>query len=207
MGHALALPWTFAAPEDQTLSHEADVALLRAALRADARAQLELVRRLTPTLRAVATAILGRGGDADDGVQVSLMRVLERASTYRGDASLERWARTVAVRACLRLAESARRHDRTDDAIEDHAEPEDGDDALIETLPGPLENYLEQLPAAQRQALLLRHALGYSVVEIAELTSVPVDTIKSRLLFGLRALRKSIRRDSFVARAIGGHRG
>ncbi|MBK8716590.1 MAG: sigma-70 family RNA polymerase sigma factor [Deltaproteobacteria bacterium] len=80
------------------------MALLRAALRADARAQLELVRRLTPTLRAVATAILGRGGDADDGVQVSLMRVLERASTYRGDASLERWARTVAVRACLRLA-------------------------------------------------------------------------------------------------------
>jgi len=65
------------------------------------------------------------------------------------------------------------------------------------------------LPEAQRQALVLRHALGYGVAEVAELLGVPVDTAKSRLMFGLRALRKAIRRDQLVGApgAIGGRRG
>lgn len=181
------------------MSHDADVALVRAAVRADARAEAELVRRVMPVLRAVAHSIL-RGGssDADDGVQIALMRVLERASTYRGDAALESWARTIGVRACLRLAETLRRHRPAVTEVEEQGAIDDGDDALVDDVPGPIAVYLERLPEAQRQALVLRHALGYSVAEVAELLGVPVDTAKSRLMFGLRSLRKSIRRDLLV---------
>lgn len=184
-------------PDGVGMSHDLDRALIAAVLRGDARAEQTLIRRLLPHLRAVSRAILGAGSDADDGVQVALMRVLERADSYRADAPIERWARTVAVRACLRLAESMRRHRATDDPNDDAlglAEtPEDA--TLVDTLPGPITAYLDQLPAAQREALMLRHALGYSVAEVAELLGVPIDTVKSRLLYGLRALRRSIRRD------------
>jgi RNA polymerase sigma-70 factor, ECF subfamily len=176
------------------MSHDLDRALVEAMLRGDARAEHNLITRLVPHLRAVARAILGTGADADDGVQVSLLRVLERASSYRGDAPIERWARTVAVRACLRLAESNRRHRPTNDG-DDEIVDELDDAMLVETLPGPIDAYLEKLPAAQREALVLRHALGYSVAEVAELIGAPVDTVKSRLLYGLRALRRAIRRD------------
>lgn len=184
----------WASPHEVGMSHDLDRALVEAVLRGDARAEHSLITRLLPHLRAVARAILGANADADDGVQVSLMRVLERASSYRGDAPIERWARTVAVRACLRLAESNRRHRPTDDAGDDIVDAQD-DDVLIDTLPGPIAAYLDQLPAAQREALMLRHALGYSVAEVAELIGAPVDTVKSRLMYGLRALRRSIRRD------------
>lgn len=189
------------------MSHDADIALLSAVMRGESRAEAELVRRLMPPLRAVARAILGHGGDADDGVQIALMRVLERASTYRGDAPLEGWARTIGVRACLRLGETLRRHRPTDEPIEAATiATDDGDDTLVDELPGPIEGYLERLPESQRQALVLRHALGYSVTEVAELLKVPVDTAKSRLLFGLRALRKAIRRERLVGAATGGRR-
>lgn len=209
MGTSLAIAWTGPTPWGLGVSHDADLALLRAAMRADARAEAELVRRLMPVLRTVARTILGAGSDADDGVQIALMRVLERASTYRGDAALESWARTIGARACLRLGETLRRHRPSDTEVEEHGPADDDDDALIDDVPGPIAQYLERLPENQRQALVLRHALGYSVAEVAELLGVPVDTAKSRLLFGLRALRKSIRRDMLVGTrggAIGGGR-
>ncbi len=192
------------------MSHDADIALVRAVIRADARAEVELVRRLMPVLRAAARTILGSGSDSDDGVQIALMRVLERADSYRGDAPIERWARTIGVRACLRLNETLRRHRPIDDAVDEQHPQSDDDDGLVDDLPGPITEYLDRLPEAQRQALVLRHALGYSVAEVAELLDVPVDTAKSRLLFGLRALRKAIRRDRLVGLrggAIGGGRG
>ncbi len=64
-----------------------------------------------------------------------------------------------------------------------------------------VQHYMERLPEAQREAVLLRHALDYSVAEIAELTAAPVDTVKSRLLFGRRALRKLVRQDLAIAEA------
>ena len=69
------------------------------------------------------------------------------------------------------------------------------DPPLLEALPRPIEVYLDALPEVQRTALLLRHALGHTVPEIAELTDAPVATVKSRLLKGQRELRKHIRRD------------
>lgn len=209
VGCALAIDWTGSL--EAYVSHDADVALLRAAVAADARAEAQLVGRLVPVLRAVARTIVGSGSDADDAVQISLMRVLERASTYRGDAPLEGWARTIGVRACLRMVENQRRHRASDAPIDedDVAGDTNVDDALVDALPGPITTYLERLPEAQRQALVLRHALGYGVAEVAELLGVPIDTAKSRLMFGLRALRKAIRRDQLVGTSgvIGGRRG
>ena len=68
-----------------------------------------------------------------------------------------------------------------------------------------MQDYLDELPDAQRQAVVMRHALGYSVAEVAEFLDVPLDTAKSRLLYGRRALRKLIRRD-LQARELAGAR-
>ncbi|MFO0571899.1 MAG: sigma-70 family RNA polymerase sigma factor [Polyangiaceae bacterium] len=58
--------------------------------------------------------------------------------------------------------------------------------------------YLEQLPEAQREALVLRHVMGYSVSEIAEATEVSPNTVKDRLLRGTREMRRLIRRDQAI---------
>jgi RNA polymerase sigma-70 factor (ECF subfamily) len=174
-----------------------EVALVERARGGDLDAQRELVERLLPQLRGVANALLGRTADADDAVQIALMRVLEGLASWRGDAALRQWARRVAANVCLRMSEQNRRHARPvgDDADLDEL----GASAVVsETLPATVHGYLERLPTVQREAVVLRHALGYSVEEIAELTGAAIGTVKSRLLCGRQALRKLIRRDDAV---------
>jgi RNA polymerase sigma-70 factor (ECF subfamily) len=188
-----------------------DVDLARRAVRGDAAAETELLRRVLPPLRTIARAILGPTADADDAVQLGLMRVLEKLASYRGEASLERWSRTVAVRVCLRLSAQNRRHAHGID-------PEDEGVGLVDEAPLPsasldagvaadIEHYLGRISAVQREALVLHHALEYSVPEISELLGVPVDTVKSRLAFGRRALRRLIQRDAIVAESPRARRG
>ena len=71
--------------------------------------------------------------------------------------------------------------------------------ALAEGLPRPVQEYLEQLSPSRRTALVLRHVLGYSVAEIAELTGVSPNTVKDRLLTARREFRRMIRRDLALA--------
>jgi RNA polymerase sigma-70 factor (ECF subfamily) len=176
---------------------------MRAVVAGDARAQERLVLRVLPHLRAIARTLLSGSADADDAVQVTLMKVLHAAKDYRAEGSLERWVRRIAVRTCLRVAKRERRHHRAlDTGTEVGDVPAIGPGPrLAEQLPRDVDHYLARLPEAQREALLLRHALDYSLGEIAELTAAPVDTVKSRLLFGRRALRKLVRQDLAISAA------
>jgi RNA polymerase sigma-70 factor (ECF subfamily) len=177
-----------------------ELALVAGALRGELQAQRALVERVLPQLRAVATALLGRSADADDAVQIALMRVLDGLASWRGDAALRHWVRRVGANVCLRLSEQNRRHaravgdDADIDALDDGARDDDGGELTASSV----QAYLERLPTAQREAVVLRHALGYSVEEIAALTQTAVGTVKSRLLSGREALRRLIRRDEAV---------
>ncbi|MEM6993704.1 MAG: RNA polymerase sigma factor [Myxococcota bacterium] len=177
----------------------ADVALAQRVLDGDASAQGVLLDRLLPHLRAVARAILSNAADIDDAVQLALMRVLKGLSGYRGQASLVRWARRVAAHACLRFRDDNRRRLRV---VQPSAEPEAhrvaNHAATPDGLPPEIAHYLEQLPDKQREALVLRHVLEYTVSEIAELVGAPVDTVKSRLLYARRAMRAQLRRRAAV---------
>ena len=177
--------------------HSADLALAQGVLKGDAGAETRLLRAVLPQLRVVANAILRNPADVDDAIQVSLMRVLEGLESYRGEAPLLRWARRVGTRACLRLQEQEARRLRVVDAAAAEVQPAVATSTATatETVPRPVAEYLCGLSTPQRQAVILRHVLDYTVPEIAELTGAPVDTVKSRLLFARRALRKSIRRD------------
>ena len=189
--------------DDADARRRDDLRLVRRVLSGDLRAEALLIETLTPHLRVVARSILSRASDVDDAVQAALMRVLEGLEGYRAEASLVRWARRVAAHACLRMREQERRRLRV---IELDEEPEErlapaalAPEALVDDLPRPVAAYLDELPEVQRQVLVLRHVLDHTVAEIAEIVEAPVDTVKSRLLYARRALRKSIRRDRMIA--------
>jgi RNA polymerase sigma factor (sigma-70 family) len=64
-----------------------------------------------------------------------------------------------------------------------------------EETPRALDEYLAELPAQRREVLVLKHALGYSTEEIAELIDKPVGTIKDRLVAARKQLRRTILRE------------
>lgn len=183
----------------------ADAELVAAVLAGDAGAEERLVARLLPRIKRACQALLRGSADADDAMQVALMRVLENLPSFRAEASLDRWARRVTVNVCLRQLERRRRYRRPleDDAdLEGVASPAPAPERLAEALPRRVWDYLDHLSEEQRQAIVLRHVYEYSVAEIAELVAARVDTVKSRLLYGRRRLRKLVRRD--VALGAGG---
>lgn len=186
------------APRDTT----ADVAEVHRAGTGDARAQTWLITRVMPRVRRIARTFLGGSADADDAAQTALIAILKSAPTYRGEAAVEGWAGRIAVRATLRLVAERRRErplSATEmDVSEEEAAPESA--RSTEALPRELRVYLDELPEAQRTAVLLHHALDHSIDEIAATTEVSPDTVKSRLRLGLAALRKQIRQDIAIGR-------
>lgn len=176
-------------------------ASVRAAGAGDVRAQRWLIEAVIGDVRGVARALIHEAHEADDAAQFALLQVLHAASSYRGDASLRHWARCVATRAVLKHRARQRRHlawEGEADLLE--AIEAGAPDRLDEQLPRSLRDYLAELPSEQAEALVLHHALGYSLVEIAEITELSANTIKSRIRLAVRELRRRIRQDLLVGR-------
>ncbi|MGH1342400.1 MAG: RNA polymerase sigma factor [Nannocystales bacterium] len=164
----------------------------------DADARRALLRHVLPTLRAATVAVLGVGADAEDATQQAAIDVLRGLQTYRAEASLSAWCRTIGVRAALRVA----RGRRPVAVVEpDQLQADERGSQLSDGIPGELRAHLEAIPRLQGEALMLRHGMGYTVPELAELLETSVNTVKSRLLKGRKALRARIRQQSLLAQA------
>jgi RNA polymerase sigma-70 factor, ECF subfamily len=194
-----------AVSEPEGALHVADLELAEAVARGDRAAAERLARRVLPFVRRVARALLGDRGEADDASQVALLEVLRASGSYRGSGALEAWTRRIASRVVIRHMRRHRDHDPEPSGPEVVSElaDETASDSPLDELPRPLEAYLAELPEVQRTALVLRHALGHTVPEIAELTNAPIPTVKSRIKKAHQEVRRLVRRDvNLGARAI-----
>lgn len=185
--------------ENEAFGSSTDIVLARKASQGDRAAQSIIARRVLSRVRKVARSLATSTADADDAAQHALLEVLRSCHSFRGDASLERWAARIATRAALRhLQRERKRSTAGEEVVEDAADARGSAPSLAEDLPRGLQAYLRELPEAQRNALVLHHALGYSLDEVAELTDVSPNTVKGRLRLGLAALRKCVRREQRI---------
>ncbi|HYO93220.1 MAG TPA: sigma-70 family RNA polymerase sigma factor [Polyangiaceae bacterium] len=174
-----------------------DEKLMQLVANGDRPAQELLLRRVRRRVHVVSTAILKHSEDAEDATQAAVIQILRRAGTYRGASRIETWATRIAAREALRIAQDRRlRAARTlpEDEGEEVAFPPHVE--LADEIPKHIREYLSHLPETLRNALALRHVLGYSVVEISELLEVSPNTIKDRIARARLELRRMIRRDS-----------
>ena len=209
LGTATTLPPGWALVQGgQAVSNSAQAvslehATVERAAAGDANAQSWLARRVLPKIRRVARALCRSSADADDAAQMSLLEVLRSAKTYRGDAGLDAWAGRIAVRTTMR---HLRRERRKSEAVVEPpatlAAPV-ADDSMAQSLPRGLEYYLDALPLPQRTAVVLHHALGYALQEIAGMEDASPNTIKSRLRLGMATIRKQVRRDQAIGARTG----
>ncbi|HKU40607.1 MAG TPA: sigma-70 family RNA polymerase sigma factor [Polyangiales bacterium] len=175
----------------------ADLSLMKRVAAADKHAQRVLAHRLAARVRRISQRLLSNRADADDASQLALMEILRSAATYKEISTIERWADRIAVRTVLRHArEQRKRLWQLGTLIDIEAvggTPERAPNP--ENTPRPVEEYLAELPAARREVLVMKHSLGYTTEEIAELTDNPVGTVKDRLVAARKQLRKLIVRD------------
>lgn len=130
----------------------------------------------------VAYAVSGSRADADDAAQQAFVRAVERLGRLREPARFRAWLHRIVVNE---THDTRRRRSREVLVHTPPEEPvEDGNPA-----PGPALAALAGLSHDRRAAVVLRHCLGYSIEETAEILELPVGTVQSRAARGLAELR------------------
>lgn len=132
-----------------------------------------------------------RSADADDIVQETLLRAWRTPSLLAEDPGAVRgWLFTVAHHLVIDQVRSARhRHeDQNAEVVEDITD--DRVDRLFDEM--LLTDALASLSAQHREVIVRAYYGGQSTVELARDLAVPEGTVKSRLHYGLRALRLAV---------------
>jgi RNA polymerase sigma-70 factor (ECF subfamily) len=196
-------------PRRAVLADDASLALMKRVAAGVPEAQEELAERLVMRVRRGAHALMRGSSDADDSAQLALIEILRSARDYvalaggaldfdalllggsgHRDAaatSVERWADRIVGRSVIRFSRAIRRRAG---AFSTTTADDESTLELSDRPPRNLDECLARLPSTAREALLLRHAFGQSIEEIAELTQVSPDTVRDRLLLARKEFRR-----------------
>jgi RNA polymerase sigma-70 factor (ECF subfamily) len=179
--------------------------LARAAAAGDVSATRKLLEAVAPRLVRVVRVVLGAAHpDVDDVVQQALIALVQALPAFRGECEPIHYASRIALRAAVAARKQSRAgRARRDESVE------------LETIAGSSDQPPEiaraarrrklvldlvgQLSEEQAETLALRFVLGWSLEEVARSTSVPVNTVRSRLRLAKEALRKKIEADPALA--------
>ena len=173
--------------------------LLEAIRRGDAAAFERVAREHAPRLFRLALRLTGHREDAEDLVQETLLGALpalrgfegrSKLSTYLVRALGNRWKNRLRAKSRSRIVDwfrgrrPADPHAGGDDEIE--LAPVDGEPSALERLEAEdraerVRRAVGRLEPRRRLTLLLREVEELSYEEIAEMTGVPVGTVRSRL--------------------------
>ncbi|HEU0104449.1 MAG TPA: sigma-70 family RNA polymerase sigma factor [Mycobacteriales bacterium] len=144
-------------------------------------------------LYAFACSALGDRGAAEDAVQETFVKAWRARAGYDpARASVRTWlfgiARNVVIDA-LR----ARSRRVVPIALEDrHDRAERGDVAEAVAAALTVHEALARLSVAHREVLVRVHLQGLACQEVAGELDIPVGTVRTRLFYGLRALRAAL---------------
>lgn len=128
-------------------------------------------------------AMTGDRAEAQDAAQEAYVRAWQRWAVVSTYDSPEAWVRKVGYRLCVNHWRKARNRVA---AYLRHGAGPDIDPPSADTV--ALISALRRLSVGERQAIVMHHLMDLSVAEVAAQTSVPVNTVKTRLARGRRAL-------------------
>jgi RNA polymerase sigma-70 factor (ECF subfamily) len=143
-------------------------------------------------LRLAITLTGGDRGRAEDLVQETMLR----AWTHRDDLDIRHrspqpWLITVARHLAVD-AHRARRSRPPEAELDENLAVDDRHLTSASVDEAGLRAAIATLPGAQRQALTEVYYRDRSAAETARILQIPVGTVRSRIFYGLRALRRTL---------------
>ena len=157
-----------------------------------------------PFLMRIAVASTRNVADAEDIVQEALMRAYRGIGNFRGDCPLRSWMARIVVRVSINHRRGFMRTLKRWTFFSD-LEREDSDgrkspfdaadpsgrvdrDRLID-----VDRQMKRLPDEFRIPLLMLAVEGMTIPEIAAILEVPEGTVKSRIFYGRKRLKKGLK--------------
>ena len=157
-----------------------------------------------PFLMQIAVASTRNVADAEDIVQEALMRAHRGVGNFRGDCPIRIWLARILVRVSINHRRGFVRMVKRWTCFSD-LEREDSDgrkspfdaadrsvhvdrEALID-----VERHMKRLPKEFRIPLLMLAVEGMTIPEIATILEIPEGTVKSRIFYGRKRLKKGLK--------------
>ena len=141
----------------------------------------ELVNKHENTLYRAALAILGDAQEAEDAVQETYLRYLEKRPELKDENHEKAWLLKVTANRCKSVLRQRSRHP-TAELLDVYPAPEGGSRELVEAVLA--------LPANQRAAVHLFYYEGYTSEEIGAILGQRPGTVRSHLSRARETLRK-----------------
>ncbi|MDA0746671.1 MAG: sigma-70 family RNA polymerase sigma factor [bacterium] len=178
-----------------------DAELVARFLAGDVGAFNTLVRRWERPAYNFILRYAGNREEARDLCQKTFIRVHKNLRRLRDREKFSTWFYQVALNTCRDAARSRQRHPTcsldgmeevdlgtVSEMVSSSIQP----DAVAHNLGVRelLNRALQAIPEEQRVVVVMKEYQGLKFVEIAEVLEVPLNTVKSRMYYGLNALRK-----------------
>lgn len=172
--------------------------LVERAKRGDRAAFAQLVTLNRDAVYRAAYWVLKDPDEALDATQEAFLKAFRAIDRFEGRSSFRTWARTIATRVAIdRYGRRQRRRTRTaaldEQAVADSREGAEDQAARAERR-RLVREAIEELPPAQRAAVMLRDVEGLSYQEIADRLTIPRGTVMSRLYYGRQNLKEKLAR-------------
>jgi len=159
----------------------------------------ELVRRYQRPIAAYVYRMVGDYDAALDLTQEVFIKVYASLSRYRPEFKFSTWIYKIAHNAAI---DHLRRHatreaiansetDRVEVTIETRRLSPEQESERTERC-SEIETVVQLLPPPYRELILLRHSQDLSYEEIAEVTGLPLGTVKNRLFRAREAMREQL---------------
>lgn len=175
----------------RSAAHILDEYLVASARAGDKAAFSRLAARWQPKLMAHAYRLIGDTETARDIVQDGWNDIVKGLARLDDTAAFPAWAYRIVSRRAADLIRRSQRSRKINKAYTDEPKPSSTTSAAIELNADvtPLRRAIETLPPKQRAAIALFYLEEFSVAQTAVALSVPVGTVKTRLMKARQTLR------------------
>src|SRR5436190_15668661 len=183
------------------LAQLADVELVQTAVAGREASFEELVRRYQRPIAAYVYRMVGSYDAALDLTQEVFIKVYNSLSRYRSEFKFSTWIYKIAHNAAI---DHLRRHAVREQSLVTGPESERREISIESRRLTPeqeserkerrseIEAVVQLLPTAYRELIVLRHSQDLSYDEIAEVTGLPLGTVKNRLFRAREAMRDQL---------------
>jgi RNA polymerase sigma-70 factor (ECF subfamily) len=163
-----------------------------------------LVGRWQGSLHGFVTRTLGDPEDAQDVCQETLVKAYRNIRRLRDGGKFKAWIHHIALNICRDRFRSARSRGEAlpfEEGVLENLDHASGREPVATTdqeaqqsdLQSVLTSVLSALPVEQRDSILLREYQGFTSEEIGEIMGVPAATVRTRIYYGLKSMRKTLR--------------
>lgn len=127
-------------------------------------------------------------GASEELVNDIMLAVWDGAAQFRQQSKISTWVYSIAYRKCMSHLRRKQIKTVPDISVEQLAD-EAGENVEDSQW---IQQGLERLPAEQQLCMLLVFYIGYSYAEVAEITDCKAETVKTRMFYARKKLRKTM---------------